>query len=58
MLENSKGKATLLYSLEISELVAVCDRMAIMYKGKIVDIIDPKSTSMDKISRLMIGEVK
>ena len=58
MLENSKGKATLLYSLEISELVAVCDRIAILYKGKIVDIINPKKTSMDKISKMMIGVVK
>lgn len=58
MLENSKGKATILYSLEISELVAVCDRMAIMYKGKIVDIINPKEISMDEISKMMIGVVK
>ena len=58
MIENSKGKATLLYSLEISELIAVCDRMAIMYKGKIIDIVNPKETSMDKISKLLIGEVK
>ena len=55
MIKNSKGKATILYSLEISELVSVCDRMAIMYKGKIVDIIDPKTVSMDEISRMMIG---
>lgn len=58
IIENSNGKATLLYSLEISELVAVCDRIAIMYKGKIIDIINPKETSMDKISKLLIGEVK
>ncbi len=58
IIKNSDGKATLLYSLEISELVAVCDRIAIMYKGKIVDIVNPKKTSMDKISKLLIGEVK
>ena len=58
IIKNSKGKATLLYSLEISELVAVCDRIAIMYKGKIIDIINPRETSMDKISKLLIGERK
>ncbi len=57
MIKNSFGKATLLYSLEINELMAVCDRMAIMYKGKIVDIIDPKQTSWDVVSKMMIGEI-
>lgn len=58
LIENSKGKATILYSLEINELLAVCDRVAVMYHGKIIDIIDPKKTSLDKVSRLMIGEVE
>ncbi len=57
MIENSKNKATLLYSLEISELISVCDRIAIMYKGKIVNIINPKKVSIEDISRMMIGEV-
>ncbi len=56
MIKNSKGKTTILYSLEISELIAVCDRMAIFYKGKIVDIVNPKEVSLEKISRMMIGE--
>ncbi|NQX83135.1 MAG: ATP-binding cassette domain-containing protein [Mycoplasmataceae bacterium] len=57
MIDNSQGKSTLLYSLEISELIEVCDRIAIMYKGEIIDIINPKKTSMEKISKLMIGQV-
>lgn len=55
IIANAKGKATILYSLEISELIAVCDRIAIMYKGEIVGIIDPKKTSMGIISNMMIG---
>lgn len=55
MIDNAKGKATILYSLEINELIAVCDRMAIMYKGKIIDIIDPRKTSFTKISKMMVG---
>ncbi len=57
IIDNSKNASTLLYSLEISELIAVCDRMAILYKGKIIDIIDPKNISMEKISKMLIGEV-
>ena len=58
LLENAKGKTTILYSLEISELVAVCDRMAIMYKGKIIDIVDPRKVTMEEISKMMIGEYR
>lgn len=56
MIENSKGKATLLYSLEINELLAVCDRVAVMYHGDIIDIIDPKKVTLEEVSRMMIGE--
>lgn len=55
IIDNSNGHGTLLYSLEISELINVCDRIAILYKGKIVDIIDPLQTSFEEISNLMIG---
>lgn len=50
-----KNKSVLLYSLELSELVAVCDRIAIIYNGQIVDIVDPKKTDVKKISKLMVG---
>ncbi len=56
LIDNSPQKATLLYSLEISELMNVCDRIAILYKGNIIDIIDPKEVTMKEISNLMIGE--
>ncbi len=57
IIKNSKNKVTILYSLEISELVAICDRLAIMYKGKIVDIVNPREVELSKISKMMIGEV-
>lgn len=56
MLENSEGKATLLYSLEINELLAVCDRVAVMYHGKIIDIVNPNKVTLEEVSRMMIGE--
>ncbi len=57
MINNSTNKATLLYSLEINELLAVCDRVAVMYHGKIVKIIRPSEVSLEEVSRMMIGEV-
>lgn len=56
ILTNEKTKATLLYSLEINELIAVCDRIAIIFKGQIIDIINPKTTELTLISKMMIGE--
>ncbi|AHK22676.1 ATP-binding cassette domain-containing protein [Candidatus Hepatoplasma crinochetorum] len=57
IINNSPKKATLLYSLEISELISVCDRIAILYKGKIVNIIDPRNYDLNKISKMFVGEV-
>lgn len=57
IIRNSKAKATLLYSLEISELMSVCDRIAILYKGKIVKIINPRKYDLDKVSKMFIGEI-
>ena len=57
IINNSPKKATLLYSLEISELISVCDRIAILYKGKIVKIIDPRNYDLNKISKMFVGEV-
>ncbi len=56
IIKNSKGKSTLLYSLEINELLAVCDRIAIMYKGKIVDIIKPSDYTLEQVSKMLVGE--
>ena len=59
MIKNATRKkvTTILYSLEITELIAVCDRIAILYKGRIVDTIDPKIADMRTISNLMVGEI-
>ncbi len=56
MIDVTKHSTILLYSLEINELMNVCDRIAVLYKGKIVDIINPENESIQSISRLMIGE--
>lgn len=57
LIENANSKATLLYSLELSELVEVCNRIAILYKGKIVKIINPKEYSFENISRMLVGDI-
>lgn len=53
--ERDKGKAVLLVSLELDEVLALSDRIAVMYDGKIVDILDRKDADERKLGILMAG---
>lgn len=53
--ERDKGKAVLLVSLELDEILALSDRIAVMYGGKIVDILDRKDADEKKLGILMAG---
>lgn len=53
--ERDKGKAVLLVSLELDEVLALSDRIAVMYDGKIVDILDRKDADEQKLGILMAG---
>lgn len=53
--ERDKGKAVLLVSLELDEILALSDRIAVMYDGKIVDILDRREADEQKLGILMAG---
>ncbi|MCA1030134.1 ABC transporter ATP-binding protein [Bacillus timonensis] len=53
--ERDKGKAVLLISLELDEVMNVSDRIAVIYEGEIVDIVDPKETTEQELGLLMAG---
>jgi general nucleoside transport system ATP-binding protein len=53
--ERDKGKAILLVSLELDEVMNLSDRIAVIYEGKIVDIVDPKETNEQELGLLMAG---
>jgi simple sugar transport system ATP-binding protein len=56
IIKNAKGKTTILFSLELSELLAVCDRVAVFHEGKIVKIIDPRNKEdVAILPSLMVG---
>ncbi len=50
-----KGSAILLVSEELDELKTVCDRIAVMFEGRIMDIMDSENASTEKIGLLMAG---
>ena len=48
------GKAVLLISAELEEIRSLSDRIAVMYEGKIVDIVTPEATE-EQLGILMTG---
>ncbi len=56
--ERNKGKAILLISADLEEILSLSDRIAVIYEGEIVDILDPKKTDEQELGLLMTGSVK
>lgn len=54
----NKGKAVLLVSNELSEIMKISDRVLVIYKGKFVGEVDPLNTTEEKIGLLMAGVVE
>lgn len=53
--ERLKKKAIMVVSAELSEILALSDRIAVMYSGKIVGIMDRAEATTEKIGILMAG---
>ncbi len=56
--QRDKGKAVLLISFELDEVMNVSDRIAVIYDGKIVDELDPQHTTEQELGLLMAGHSK
>ena len=53
--ERERGAAVLLISADLAEVMAVSDRVAVMYEGQFVDIVDPNLTTIEGVGLLMAG---
>ena len=53
--ERDKGKAILLVSLELDEVMSLSDRILVMYEGKIVGEFDPKKITVQELGLYMAG---
>ena len=53
--ERDKGKAVLLVSLELDEVMSLSDRILVMYEGKIVGELDPKKITVQELGLYMAG---
>ena len=53
--QRDAGKAVLLVSLELDEVMDVSDRILVMYEGEIVGEFDPKTTTVEELGLYMAG---
>ncbi|MED5293810.1 MAG: ABC transporter ATP-binding protein [Actinomycetota bacterium] len=53
--QRDKGTAVLLVSAELDEILGLSDRIAVLYDGKIMDVIDAQDADREKIGLLMAG---
>jgi simple sugar transport system ATP-binding protein len=53
--KRNRGDGILLVSSELSEILLLSDRIAVMFEGKIVDILDRREATEERLSVLMAG---
>lgn len=53
--QRDNGKAVLLISFELDEVMNVSDRIAVIHDGEIVDIVTPETTTEQELGLLMAG---
>ena len=53
--KRDEGTAVLLVSSELDEIMALSDRIAVMYRGQIVEIVKAAETSKEQLGLLMAG---
>jgi ABC-type uncharacterized transport system ATPase subunit len=53
--ERERGKAILLISAELEELMNLADRIAVMFEGRIVGILDAASVTQEKLGLMISG---
>jgi simple sugar transport system ATP-binding protein len=53
--ERDAGRAILLISLELDEILDVSDRIAVIHAGEIIETVDAKSTNENELGLMMSG---
>ena len=56
--QRDKGKAVLLVSLELDEVMNLADRILVIYEGEIVGELNPKTTTLSELGLYMAGANK
>ena len=51
-----EGRAVLLVSSKLDEVRSLSDRLAVMYRGRVVDVVNPDDVTEEQLGLLMAGE--
>jgi len=54
--KRAEGFAIILASEELSDLFSLADRIAVMFKGEIMGIVDPRQTTIAEVGVMMAGQ--
>jgi simple sugar transport system ATP-binding protein len=55
VLARDAGKAVLLVSADLEEILSLSDRIAVMYEGEIVGVLDPEEATEERLGLMMTG---
>ncbi len=50
--------STILIAEDLDELLKLSDRIAVMFRGRLIGYVDPRNTTREEIGLMMSGEVK
>ena len=53
--QRDKGAAVLLVSAELDEILGLADRVAVLYDGKLMDVLDTNVANRERVGLLMAG---
>ncbi|MGD0175287.1 MAG: ABC transporter ATP-binding protein [Candidatus Bathyarchaeia archaeon] len=56
--QRNRGAAVLLVDEDLAELITLSDRVAVMYKGQVVGLLEPGQFNVEEIGLLMTGAKK
>ena len=52
----ARGGATLLISAELEEVLTLSDRVAVLFRGRLVAVLDNQDLDVDRLGLLMVGQ--
>ncbi|HVO42359.1 MAG TPA: heme ABC transporter ATP-binding protein, partial [Aggregatilineales bacterium] len=53
--QRGRGTATLLISEDLDEILALADRIAVIYEGQIVGVVDRGAANVEELGLMMAG---
>ncbi|MQW13076.1 ATP-binding cassette domain-containing protein [Sinorhizobium meliloti] len=56
--KRAAGFAVLLASEELDDLLRLCDRIAVMFKGRVMGIVRPEETTLLELGMMMAGDAR